>query len=176
SRADLTDANLYGANLNDANLYGANLSDANLYGANLNDANLYGANLSDANLYGANLNDANLYGANLSGADLSGADLRRANLYGANLYGADLSGAKIAEGITVSRAPIQIYGLHWPITIWDQHMQIGCKFYSHAEWSDFDDNDIAEMDDYAAEFWRQHKSQLLSLCAFHASQCTAAAG
>ncbi|ECG6339480.1 hypothetical protein E2G34_24055, partial [Salmonella enterica subsp. enterica serovar Poona] len=40
SRANLCDANLYGANLRDADLYGANLCDANLYGANLCDANL----------------------------------------------------------------------------------------------------------------------------------------
>jgi hypothetical protein len=58
-------ANLYGANLSCANLYGADLS-----GANLSRANLYGANLSRADLSGANL-----YGANLSRADLSGHKL-----------------------------------------------------------------------------------------------------
>ncbi|EBD5934207.1 pentapeptide repeat-containing protein, partial [Salmonella enterica] len=40
SRADLRDANLYGADL-----CGANLCDADLYGANLCDANLRGADL-----------------------------------------------------------------------------------------------------------------------------------
>ena len=49
-RANLYEANLYGANLREANLYGANL-----YGANLREANLYGTNL-----YGANLREANL--------------------------------------------------------------------------------------------------------------------
>jgi len=44
----------------------ANLSGANLYGANLSQADL-----SRANLYGANLSQANLSGANLSRADLS---------------------------------------------------------------------------------------------------------
>jgi hypothetical protein len=48
----------------------ANLSGADLYGADLS-----GANLSGADLYGANLSGANLYCANLSGADLSGANL-----------------------------------------------------------------------------------------------------
>ena len=67
------------ANLSRANLYGADLSRANL-----SCADLYGANLSRANLYGADL-----YGANLCGADLSGADLSRANLYGAKI-GMDL--------------------------------------------------------------------------------------
>ena len=103
SGANLTRANLYGADLSGANLSGANLTRANLYGANLSDANLSGANLYGADLSGANLTRANLSGANLYGANLSGANLTRANLSGANLYGADLSSAKnteLAEAIT----------------------------------------------------------------------------
>jgi len=63
--------------------------------ANLSGANLRGADLSDANLRGADLSDANLRDANLSGADLSDANLRGANLRGANLSGANLSGAEL---------------------------------------------------------------------------------
>ena len=51
----------------------ADLSRADLSGANLSRANLSGASLSRANLYGADLSGANLYGAYLSRADLSGA-------------------------------------------------------------------------------------------------------
>ena len=47
---------------------------ANLSGANLSRANLSGADLSCANLSGANLSGADLSCANLSGANLSGAD------------------------------------------------------------------------------------------------------
>ena len=61
----------------------ANLCDANLYGADLRGANLCDANLRGANLRGADLCDANLYGANLRGADLCDVDLRGANLCGA---------------------------------------------------------------------------------------------
>ncbi len=53
----------------------ADLSWADLRGANLREANLSGADLREANLIGANLREANLIGANLSGADLSGANL-----------------------------------------------------------------------------------------------------
>ena len=48
----------------------ADLSGANLRGADLSEAYLYGANLR-----GADLSEADLYGANLRGADLSEADL-----------------------------------------------------------------------------------------------------
>ena len=74
----------------------ADLSRANLYGADLSRANLSGANL-----YGADLSRANLYGADLSGADLSGANLSEANLYGADLYG-----AKIELGLVNKFFPI----------------------------------------------------------------------
>ena len=86
ARANLSDANLWGANLSDANLSDAYLSRANLSDANLSDAYLSRANLSGAYLSGANLSDANLWGANLSGANLSGANLSRANLSGAKNF------------------------------------------------------------------------------------------
>ena len=78
----------------------ADLREADLYGANLREANLYGANLREANLYGANLRGAGLHGADLRGAGLHGADLRGANLHGTNLYG-----ATIAEGFKLSSNP-----------------------------------------------------------------------
>jgi len=77
-----------------ANLSGADLSGADLYGANLSRADLSGADLYGANLSRADLSGAYLYGAYLYGADLYGADLSGANLSGANLSRADLSGAK----------------------------------------------------------------------------------
>jgi hypothetical protein len=48
--------------------------------ANLTDANLYGADLTDADLTRANLTGADLTGADLTRANLTGADLTRANL------------------------------------------------------------------------------------------------
>jgi len=53
--------------------------------ANLSRADLSGADLSWANLRGADLSGAGLSVANLRGADLSGADLSGAYLSGANL-------------------------------------------------------------------------------------------
>ncbi|WP_080067754.1 pentapeptide repeat-containing protein [Salmonella enterica] len=58
--------------------------------ADLRDADLFGANLCDADLRGADLRDADLFGANLCGANLCGADLRGADLRDADLFGADL--------------------------------------------------------------------------------------
>jgi len=163
SDANLSDANLSGANLRGANLSDANLSDANLSGANLRGAYLRGANLSDANLSGANLRGANLSGANLSDANLSDAYLR-----GANLSDANLSGAKWADDILISKAPIEISGLNWPVYILDTHMQIGCEVHSHEQWEKFSNKEILAMDGRcAARFWKEHKKTLLALCKFH---------
>ncbi len=101
-RANLSGANLSGADLSRADLSGANLSRADLSGANLSRADLYGANLSRADLYGANLSRADLYGANLYGADLSRADLSGANLSRADLYGAYLYNVKHSGGDTIT--------------------------------------------------------------------------
>ena len=67
----------------EANLSRADLSGADLSRANLSMANLSWADLSEANLSRADLSWADLSEANLSGADLSGANLSMANLSGA---------------------------------------------------------------------------------------------
>ena len=100
SGADLINADLSSADLSSADLSGADLSGADLINANLSSAELCGADLINANLSGADLINANLSGtdlinANLSGANLSGANLRYANLSGANLKYANLSGADL---------------------------------------------------------------------------------
>ena len=107
--ADLSGANLDGADLTNANLSGANLDGADLTntdltmvasggitgtptlpaGFMLTNGYLVGpnVNLSDEDLNGADLTGADLSGANLSGAILTNADLNNANLTGANLIG-----------------------------------------------------------------------------------------
>ena len=61
--------------------------------ADLSGADLRGADLVRADLSGADLRGADLGGADLSEADLGGADLRGAYLSEADLGGADLGGA-----------------------------------------------------------------------------------
>ncbi len=164
SGAYLSDANLSGANLSGANLSHANLSHANLSGAYLSGATLSDANLSHANLSGAYLSGAYLSHANLSGANLSGAYLPDANLPGANLSGANLSGAKWRDGIVINKPPIQLFGLHWRVTMLDEHMQIGCELHKLSDWAEYDDERIARMDGRnALRFWRAHKDVLLGL-------------
>ncbi len=136
------------ANLSEANLRGADLSEANL-----SEANLRGADLSEANLY-----EANLRGADLSGANLSEANLRGADLYEANLRGADLSGAK--DGDTPLRKCKTILGLEWDIFLFNDMVIVGCKRYTLEEWLNFSDIEIANMDKNALEFYPVLKSVL----------------
>ena len=87
---------------------------ADLSGADLSGADLFRANLSGANLSGADLFRANLSGADLSGADLSGADLFRANLSGANLSGADLFRANLSGAGYIEKAKNLFYPIACP--------------------------------------------------------------
>ena len=151
------------------NLRGADLRGADLYGADLRSANLRGADLYGANLRGADLRGADLYGADLRSANLRGADLRGANLYGADLRGANLYGANL-DGEIIKRAPLVVTGLKWSVLITDSFLRIGCQRHSHADWANFSDEQIAQMDSSASAFWTTWKAPLLSMCAAHTAQ------
>ena len=94
----------------------------------------------------------------------------RANLCGANLCGANLCGAVI-DGEKITKTPIHIpIGLTYTGLITDSFMRLGCKRYSHAEWAEFSDDKISEMDSEALEFWKVWKAPLLAMCAAHAGE------
>ena len=116
-----------------------------------------GANLCHADLRGADLGGANLYGANLGGANLCHADLRGADLDGANL-----------DGEKIYKTPLSVVGLRYWCLISDSYMRLGCKRFTHQQWSDFNDEQISEMDSKALEFWTQWKAPLLEMCKAHA--------
>jgi len=178
--ADLTGAYLTGAYLRGADLRGADLTGAYLTGAYLRGADLRGADLRDVDLRGADLTGAYLTGADLTGADLTGADLRGAYLTGADLRGAYLTGADLRgadlrgaeyKDIKITKTPIQILNLYYSVLIFENHMQIGCKFHTHQEWDEFDNRRIIEMDGKAAaEFWKEHKDLLMGFCKFMAKK------
>ena len=146
---------------------------ANLSYANLSGADLIDADLSYANLSGANLRYANLSGANLSGANLSYANLSGANLSGANLIDADLSDVNMLcignmRNIKTIQADL------WAVGYTHDTMQIGCQRHMIAEWFEFSDEEIAPMDDGALDWWRVWKPILQSIIAASPAEPTGA--
>jgi uncharacterized protein YjbI with pentapeptide repeats len=97
--ADLSLADLEGADLR-----GVDLSRASLVGANLRRTNLFQANLAGANLVQANLEETGLFQADLQGADLSQANLRRAFLKQADLSGARVTAEQLAQAAMLDGA------------------------------------------------------------------------
>ena len=124
-------------------------------GANLREANLQGANLQ-----WADLREANLRGANLQWANLREANLREANLREANLREADLREADLPTDV------IRIDGMRWDVTILYGYMRIGCQHHHVDDWGKFTDDEIAEMDDDALEFWQANKQKLITIANF----------
>jgi hypothetical protein len=138
-----------------------------LAGADFVGAYLSGADLSDADLFGAYLRGADLRGADLRGANLSGADLRGADLSGADLSGTNFTGALLL-GHKVTKTPLQVSGLTWPVLITEQAMSIGCQTHTHEQWITFSDKEISTMEDRALAFWKEHGPSLLKRCKEHA--------
>mgnify|MGYP001409936917 CR=1 FL=1 len=106
-------------------------------------------------------------GDSLVGAYLYGADFNGANFNGADFTEADLTGATLL-GHKVTKAPLQISGLTWPVLITEQVMAIGCQTHTHEQWAAFPDKEISNMHSHALKFWKEHGPILLQLCRVHA--------
>jgi len=128
------------------------------------EADLTGAYLRGADLRGAYLRGAYLRGAYLTGADLTGADLTGAYLTGAYLTGAYLTGAD-NEKILIEKQPLQLDTADYYVTIYDNHMSIGCEFHSLGDWFSFDNKRILEMEGKRAlSFWKTWKKPIKKVC------------
>ena len=97
----------------------------------------------------------------LQAALKNGANLRCANLYSANLRGANLEGEKL------TKTPLQLNNLKWPVLISDKYLRIGCQRFTIEEWKNFDDAAIVKMDFAALKFWRKWKAPIIALCDAH---------
>ena len=102
----------------------------------------------------------------LQAALKNGANLEGANLRGANLYSADLEGANL-EGEKLTKTPLQLNNLNWPVLISDKYLRIGCQRFTIEEWKNFDDAAIVKMDFAALKFWRNWKAPIIALCDAH---------
>jgi uncharacterized protein YjbI with pentapeptide repeats len=97
SKAELSSADLAGANLKDAVLQGCDLTRANLAGATFEGAKMKRCDLSTA----ANLNGANFKRADLTLANLTGSDTQSANFCEATLPdGSKAPPCAVADHIT----------------------------------------------------------------------------
>ena len=161
---------LRGVNLENADLENADLENANLKNANLENANLINANLRGVDLRGADLINANLRGANLINADLRGVDLRGANLRDADLRGVDLRGVYLRgaclRGVDLKYLIADMNIFHsmqldtYHIVFDKEILAIGCQQHTIAQWKNFTDDEISEMDDDndALIWWKKWKT------------------
>ena len=107
----------------------------------------------------------------LSGEFLGGEFLG-GNFWGGDFRGGDFLGGEFRGnlwGASISRKPITIYGLTWPVYITQAGAKIGCQTHSVAAWNTFLDSEINAMAPGALAFWRQNKELILSVLNYEAS-------
>ena len=148
--------------------------------ADLSNVKLCNVKLCHANLRYANLRSADLSWADLRNADLRNADLRNANLCYANFRNADLRNADLSELRSLcntigNNAEIKtVQAGHWIVTYTATQMQIGCKLYSIEQWWNFSDEEIAQMDKSALDWWQVWKPILKQIIAVSPAVASAA--
>ena len=47
--------------------------------------------------------------------------------------------------------------------ILDQHLKVGCKLYSFGAWVNFSEEQIAQMDADAGDFWTQYRASVVEI-------------
>ena len=142
------------------NLEGACLEEADLRGADLRNTNLRYSYLRSANLSCASLQTSDLRYASLLAADLQGAYLFGANLVGATLHGVNLQSANLVSCIGNKKEIKSLQLDTYNIVYTHDRLQIGCKNHGIAEWFNFDDETIDDMDEGALEWWNKYKSYI----------------
>ena len=91
---------------------------------------------------------------------IEGDSLQYANLQYANLQYANLQYANLPTDV------IRINGMRWDVTILHGYMRIGCQHHYIDDWNKFTDDEIAEMDGDALEFWQANKQKLITIANF----------
>jgi uncharacterized protein YjbI with pentapeptide repeats len=145
--ANLSRADLAGADLRLVHASGASFENAKLAGIDLEYADMTGANFSGADLKGASIGGgAEAVGANFLGADLRGADLKGVKIEASDFYGANLTGARLvfaqAQGANFQGAKLMGTTLS----------------AAKLEGADFTDAELAGADFGAAVLWRTKPS------------------
>ncbi len=151
-----------------ANLRNCILKNHDLRGVNLSRANLQGSLLSGADLSGADFSGADLSGVNLKFCDLICTDFRNAKLNyadfrGANLERADLQGSNLNYTVGDMKLIKSMVCDKYQISYTSKMMYIGCQSHSIAEWKDFTDEEIEDMDDEALEWWTKWKTIIFKI-------------
>jgi len=74
---------------------------------------------------------------------------------------AQVSGEAVVYGEAQVSGEAQVISIpflsEYKITVTDNHMKIGCQQHTIEQWRDFEDDEIAIMDDGALEWWEKHK-------------------
>jgi len=120
-RANLSYADLRGAQLNDIDL-----SSANLESANFSEASLVDADFSGANLKNAKFNDAVCRLINFQAAFLEGADLRKTNLNMADFRGVPIDGIFEGPQMDTDFTNVKVDKINW----FESYSRQGVKGFS----------------------------------------------
>lgn len=147
--ADFSHSNLVNANLDDASLRQACFTGANLMGANLSDACLDNADFTNANLQAACLCFSSLRYCNFTGClfgatDIAGADLSHSLFSTLSAFSLNFRDAKAMAHCLyqdadtylcpISKPPIAIQGLTYPVILMDTHIKVGKTLKPYKDW------------------------------------------
>lgn len=173
------------ADLRNTNLRNAHLDDGLFKGARFDGANLDGANLSDCDLRHACFNGATLYNTVFCGSQLTLSRFAFSSFGGTDIAGADIAGCLFSgrsaldlnyidsanmddtlflsldgKPISMTKPPIVLKGLPWPIALFDENLLLERHVLSLDSEKLFGLPSPQNMDGYSDMLWTSLKPLL----------------
>ena len=143
----------------------AKLKSAQFCHADLDFADFNQAILTDTQLIESSLNDAEFDGATLGHTDFFKSDLRNIR-FGC----ADIKTAMLWDVLGDNKHIITLQTPKYTVNYTAEHIQIGCKKFTHDEWKNFTDEEIDDMAAGALRWWRKHKEWLFATIEMNPAQ------
>jgi len=117
---------------------------------------MWGGEMWGGEMWGGEMWGGVMWGGVMWGGEMRGGEMRGGEMWGGEMHGGEMRG-------DITKDPIYIAGLYWPVTVCDTIMTIGCQSHPIEEWRAFTKKQIGDMDSNAHNFWSTYKDVIFTL-------------
>jgi 1,4-dihydroxy-2-naphthoyl-CoA synthase len=162
THAEYTDCDFTSASLEKAEYLGAIFTRCNFDAALMDQGYLCGAQFIECSFIQTSIRNAYVFCSSFAKSQLIHTSFKDSMLSNVDLKDANIQQVEWAKGI-INRPPVQLDGLDYPITVYDDgHVQFGCSYNTKEWFLSAEGRDMAQLEGLKARrFWGKHRHWLV---------------